>query len=158
MTPTQLALHQAHKARQMNFAIAAQRHLEQSRPKPATMPLRRYVEPTELISRRRTYETRKRTPDYMSISATILKMVAREFDMPVEDLTGPKRTKQYCIARFVAVGIMTEMTKISLPAMGRRLGGRDHTTIIHAQKQAAKLFSSEAFRNRVDQLKAEIAR
>lgn len=156
MTPTQLALHQAHKARQMKFALAAQRHIEQTRPKPV-MPLLRFVEPTELISRRRVYETKARLPDYMPLTWRIINLVAREFGMTVEDLTSAKRTKWYCIARFVAVGIMTEMTKTSLPAMGRRLGGRDHTTIIHAQKQAEKLFASEAFRNRVDQIKAEAA-
>ena len=32
----------------------------------------------------------------------------------------------------------------------------DHTTIIHAQKQAKKLFAAEAVRNRVDQIKAEV--
>ncbi len=153
MTPTQHALHQAHKARQMNFAIAAQRHIEKSRP-PA--PTRRIVEPSVLISVRRLYETKARLPDYVPIAVRVLKIVAREFDMHVDDLTGPKRTQEYCIARFVAVGILTEMTKMSLPAMGRRFGGRDHSTIIHAQKRAEKLFATEAFRNRVDQIKAEV--
>lgn len=153
MTPTQHALHQEHKARQMKFAVAAQRHIEKSRP-PA--PVRRIVESSALISVRRLYETKARLPDYVPIAMRVLKVVAREFDISVEDLIGPKRTQKYCIPRFVAVGVLTEITKMSLPAMGRRLGGRDHTTIIHAQKQAKKLFAAEAFRNRVDQIKAEV--
>lgn len=153
MTPTQHALHQAHKARQMNFAVAAQRHIEKSRP---LAPTRRIVEPSALISVRRLYETKARLPDYVPIAMRVLKVVAREFDISVEDLIGPKRTQKYCVPRFVAVGVLTEITKMSLPAMGRRLGGRDHTTIIHAQKRAEKLFATEAFRNRVDQIKSEV--
>lgn len=106
---------------------------------------------------RRMYETKKRLPNYMPLATRVLKSIADEFGMTVEELTGAKRTKQKCIARFVVVGILTEMTQMSLPAMGRRLGGRDHTTILHAQRQAKKLFSEEAFRNRVDQIKAELS-
>lgn len=154
MTPLQAEFHRAHLARQARMAAAADRYawnararLEQTTPMtvPAKLPIRR------------VYETKKRLPNYMPFATRVLKTIADEFGMTLEELTGAKRTKQKCLARFVVVGILTEMTQMSLPAMGRRLGGRDHTTILHAQRQAKKLFSEEAFRNRVDQIKAELS-
>lgn len=154
MTPLQAELHQAHKARQARMAAAAERHAWNTRARleqamPAVISIKLPV--------RRVYETKKRLPNYMPLATRVLKSVADEFDMTVEELIGQRRTNRYCIARFVVVGILTEMTQMSLPAMGRRLGGRDHTTILHAQRQAKKLFSTEAFRNRIDQIKSEIA-
>ncbi len=156
MTPLQAELHQAHKARQARMAEAAARHAWNA--KARSEPVN--IEATAITQThfRRMYETKKRLPNYMPLATRVLKCVADDFGMTVEELTGAKRTKQKCIARFVVVGILTEMTQMSLPAMGRRLGGRDHTTILHAQRQAKKLFAEEAFRNRVDQIKSELAR
>lgn len=152
MTPTQIALHEAHKARQLRFAIAADRQKwnEQAR---ADAVITARLE-TIHHERRRLYETRKRYMDATPIVPRILAAVAAEFGLSVADLTGPLRKAVHCNARFVAVGLLVEMTRISLPAIGRHLGNRDHTTILHAREQAKKLFASEAFRNRVDQIKA----
>lgn len=154
MTPLQAELHQAHKARQARMAAAAERHAWNAKA--------RFVQATPVavpakLPIRRVYETKKRLPNYMPLATRVLKSVSEEFGMTVEELIGQRRTNRYCIARFVVVGILSEMTQMSLPAMGRRLGGRDHTTILHAQRQAKKLFATEAFRNRVDQIKSEIA-
>lgn len=156
MTPLQTALHQAHLARQARMAAAAERHAWNSRARLERASAPADIAPIKLPVRR-VYETKKRLPNYMPLATRVLKTVAAEFGMTVEELIGQRRTNRYCIARFVVVGILTEMTQMSLPAMGRRLGNRDHTTILHAQRQAKKLFSTEAFRNRVDQIKSEIA-
>jgi hypothetical protein len=104
--------------------------------------------------RRREYETAKTPSAFMPLSQRILRAVADEFDMNVHDMTSSLRGQKYVQARFVVVGILLEMTQMSMPAIGRRLGGRDHTTMIHARNKARILFAEEAFRNRVDQIKA----
>ena len=106
---------------------------------------------------RREYETPKRVGHFSTITSRILNAVADEFGITVTDVTGSKRTDVNCMARFVAVGLMVEMTHLSFPAIGKRLGGRDHTTILHARNRAVELFANEAFRNRVDQIKSELA-
>lgn len=156
MTPLQAEFHRAHLARQARMAAAAERHAWNSRARMERVSVPADIVPAKLPIRR-VYETKKRLPNYMPLATRVLKTVADEFGMTVEELIGQRRTNHYCIARFVVVGILTEMTQMSLPAMGRRLGGRDHTTILHAQRQAEKLFATEAFRNRVDQIKAELA-
>lgn len=61
----------------------------------------------------------------------ILSAVAVEFDTSVAVLTSPDRHKNIAEIRFIAMWVMREITGMSLPAIGKRLGGRDHTTIIH---------------------------
>ncbi len=153
MTPLQAELHQAHKARLARMAAAAERHAWNTKARPEAVNVE-VILPKMAI--RRAYETKKRLPNYMPLATRVLKTVADEFGITVDDLTGPTRTDRYCVARFVAVGILIETTQMSLPAIGRRLGGRDHTTILHARRKANALFSTEAFRNRIDQIKAEV--
>lgn len=150
MTPTQLALHEAHKARLIRM----------SGPRPAPVFLSSFIKPPMPAPRpsspRLPYETKRRFPANMPIARKILKAVATEFDVTIDDLTGKSRKDYICHARFFAVGLFLEITPFSLPAIGRHLGGRDHTTIISARAQAKKLFAQEAVRNRVDQIKQEL--
>jgi chromosomal replication initiation ATPase DnaA len=60
---------------------------------------------------------------------------------------------KYCIPRYVAIGLMLQLTPMSLPAIGRRLAGRDHTTIVNGRNRLAVLLEGEAFRNRFEQIK-----
>lgn len=106
--------------------------------------------------RRREYETAKTPSAFMPLSQRILRAVADEFELNVRDMTSGLRKQCYVDARFVVVGMLLEMTDMSLPAIGRRLGGRDHTTMIHARKKAEAMFAEEAFRNRVDQIKQAV--
>lgn len=106
--------------------------------------------------RRREYETAKTPSVFMPLSQRILRAVADEFGLNAREMTSGIREQRFVDARFVAVGILLEMTEMSLPAIGRRMGGRDHTTMIHARKKAEALFAEEAFRNRVDQIKAAV--
>jgi len=79
--------------------------------------------------------------------------VARWFNLNVEDLRGPSRSKDVVIARQVAMYLMRQLTDWSLPAIGRAFGGRDHTTVLHACKCiAAKIAIDNAFSNLVDDL------
>jgi chromosomal replication initiator protein len=58
--------------------------------------------------------------------------VAKFFNVKVQDLKGPRRTKQVVMPRQIAMFLSRRHTGLSLPEIGKRFGGRDHTTVIHA--------------------------
>lgn len=158
MTPSQLAFHEAHKARQARMAKAAARYEWNKK----AAQDRLAAPKADVISRerqrqRRDYETTRRKMQYQTLAQRVIGAVAREFNLKPADITGPVRRQHICTARFVAIGLLMEMTNMSLPAVGRRFGGRDHTSILHARKKAQQLFADESFRDRVDRIKAEIA-
>ena len=68
-------------------------------------------------------------------STTIIGQTAQYFDFSIEDLCGPSRSRQLVNARQIAMYLCRELTELSLPAIGREFGGRDHTTVMHAQKK-----------------------
>jgi chromosomal replication initiation ATPase DnaA len=81
--------------------------------------------------------------------------------MSIEDIVGNSgRSSRRCFAevRFVAIGLAIDLTLMSLPTIGRWLGGRDHSSIINGRKRFLAMMEDESFRNRFDELKAEIGR
>jgi chromosomal replication initiator protein len=62
----------------------------------------------------------------------LLDTVATYFDLPVADLLGKCREKRLAFPRQIIMYLMREELKSSYPAIGKTLGGRDHTTAIHA--------------------------
>jgi chromosomal replication initiator protein len=58
--------------------------------------------------------------------------VARQFGVHVNDLRSNRRTQDISYARQVAMYLARELTEASLPQIGERFGGRDHTTVIYA--------------------------
>lgn len=141
------------KARRQRFAEAAAR----INPKPA-LPMRAVLQAPPMPPKRREYTPRGgEAPITVPIISRIKRAVADEFEMDVEELLCKRRLIDNCIPRYVAIGLMLDVTKMSLPAIGRQLGGRDHTTIINGRNRISKLLESEAFRNRYEQIKAELA-
>lgn len=65
----------------------------------------------------------------------ILRAVAIAHGLTVRDLTGPRRHKNLVRARHHAMWEIKQNTGLSLPQIGRLLGGRDHTTVIHGLRQ-----------------------
>ncbi len=61
----------------------------------------------------------------------ILNAVATHYRVPVTDLIGPKRDRTIVRPRQIAMHMMREETQLSLPEIGRILGGRDHTTVMY---------------------------
>ncbi len=59
-------------------------------------------------------------------------IVAKVYGVPVSDLTSQRRTKNVVQPRQVAMYLCRVHTSQSLPEIGRRFGGRDHTTVLHA--------------------------
>ncbi len=65
-------------------------------------------------------------------SKKILSVVAQYYDVKLEELTGISRKKNLVVPRQMAMYLMREEIKASFPTIGQELGGRDHTTAMHA--------------------------
>lgn len=80
---------------------------------------------------------------------TIKKRVAQHFDISIEELTGTRRHISVARPRQIAMYFCKKFTKRSYPDIAARMGGRDHTTVMHAVKRIEELagmdpkFSSE---------------
>ncbi len=68
----------------------------------------------------------------------ILKAVADFFSIPLADLTKRSRKKEVVNPRQIAMYLLREETKLSFPEIGQKLGGRDHSTVIHACEKIKK--------------------
>lgn len=64
----------------------------------------------------------------------ILEEVAAEYGLTISDLTGPCRERHIAWPRQKAMYRARKETMLSMPAIGHRLGGRDHTTILHGAR------------------------
>ncbi len=69
----------------------------------------------------------------------ILETVSVYFDVPVSDLIGSCRRKEMVNPRQIIMYLMREEIKASYPSIGQELGGRDHTTAIHACNKISEL-------------------
>ena len=77
--------------------------------------------------------------------------VAKFFNVKVQDLKGPRRTKQIVMPRQIAMFLSRRHTGLSLPEIGKRFGGRDHTTVIHAiRKVEGQLGKDPSFSKKLD--------
>jgi chromosomal replication initiator protein len=66
---------------------------------------------------------------------TIMAVVADFFGVSMEELCGPGKTKALAQTRQIAMYLCRELTDLSLPRIGQTFGGRDHTTVMHADKK-----------------------
>ncbi|WP_037363525.1 chromosomal replication initiator protein DnaA [Amycolatopsis orientalis] len=69
---------------------------------------------------------------------TIMGVTAEFFDVTLDELCGPGKTKALATARQIAMYLCRELTEMSLPKIGQTFGGRDHTTVMHADKKIRK--------------------
>ena len=69
----------------------------------------------------------------------IQKTVADYFKIRMSDMHSKKRSRAVARPRQVAMALAKELTQLSLPEIGSNFGGRDHTTVLHACRQIAKL-------------------
>ena len=67
--------------------------------------------------------------------ATIMAATAEYFGLSMEDLCGSSRSRVLVTARQIAMYLCRELTDLSLPKIGQMFGGRDHTTVIHADRK-----------------------
>jgi chromosomal replication initiator protein len=74
----------------------------------------------------------------------ILRKVAEHYNVRLSDLVGPKRMRAIARPRQVAMFLSKSLTTRSLPDIGRRFGGRDHTTIMHGIRKIEELRASDS--------------
>jgi chromosomal replication initiator protein len=67
--------------------------------------------------------------------ATIMAATAEYYSLTMEDLCGSSRSRVLVTARQIAMYLCRELTDLSLPKIGQMFGGRDHTTVIHADRK-----------------------
>ena len=85
--------------------------------------------------------TGSETPD-VSV-ATIMAQTADYFALTIEDLCGPSRARGLAHARQVAMYLCRNLTQLSLPKIGQAFGGRDHTTVMHANRKVRETMTSD---------------
>ncbi len=84
----------------------------------------------------------------------IQKRVAEHFNIKLADMQSPRRARSVARPRQIAMFLAKQLTTRSLPEIGRKFGGRDHTTVMHAVKKVEELSAADlGFAEDVDLLK-----
>ncbi|WP_432627959.1 chromosomal replication initiator protein DnaA [Brotaphodocola sp.] len=87
----------------------------------------------------------------------ILQVVADHFDLTPQEIISQKRNKEIVYPRQIAMYLCRNMTAIPLQVIGKVLGGRDHTTILHGIEKITKdLPNNQSLQNTIDILKKKI--
>ncbi|MFM8922143.1 MAG: chromosomal replication initiator protein DnaA [Candidatus Nanopelagicaceae bacterium] len=90
-------------------------------------------------------------------AATIMAQTAAYFSLTVEDLCGTSRSRVLVNARQIAMYLCRELTELSLPKIGQTFGGRDHTTVMHADRKIRELMAERrSIYNQVNELTSRI--
>jgi chromosomal replication initiator protein len=74
-------------------------------------------------------------------AATIMAQTSAYFGQSMEELCGSSRSRVLVNARQIAMYLCRELTDLSLPKIGQQFGGRDHTTVMHADKKIRQLMA-----------------
>ncbi|MEW2356092.1 chromosomal replication initiator protein DnaA [Spirillospora sp. NPDC029432] len=90
-------------------------------------------------------------------AAMIMAQTVEYFGTTIEDLCGPSRSRMLVTARQIAMYLCRELTELSLPKIGQQFGGRDHTTVMHAERKIRSLMAERrAIYNQVTELTGRI--
>ena len=74
-------------------------------------------------------------------AAAIMAITAEYFSVSIEELCGASRSRVLVTARQIAMYLCRELTDLSLPKIGQQFGGRDHTTVMHADRKIRNLMA-----------------
>lgn len=90
-------------------------------------------------------------------SKQLIQTVAAYFDIGIEDLLGKSREKRLAFPRQIIMFIMREEMKTSYPSIGTQLGGRDHTTAMHAyEKISGQVAHDEKLQHDIELIKQRL--
>ncbi|MDX1974245.1 MAG: chromosomal replication initiator protein DnaA [Rickettsiales bacterium] len=113
--------------------------------------LNRVIAHATLVGRPITLETTQevlhdllRANDRRLTIEDIQKQVATHFSIKVSDMHSARRSRSVARPRQVAMFLAKRLTSKSLPEIGRRFGGKDHTTVMHAVKRVEELMASDS--------------
>jgi chromosomal replication initiator protein len=88
---------------------------------------------------------------------TIMAQTAAYFSLTIDDLCGTSRSRALVNARQIAMYLCRELTELSLPKIGQTFGGRDHTTVMHADRKIRELMAERrSIYNQVNELTTRI--
>jgi chromosomal replication initiator protein len=92
------------------------------------------------------------------ITATlVIGQTAMYFGLTIEDICGSSRSRVLVTARQIAMYLCRELTDLSLPKIGQAFGGRDHTTVMHANRKIRELMAERrSIYNQVTELTSRI--
>ncbi len=74
-------------------------------------------------------------------ASTIMASTASYFSLSIDDLCGTSRSRVLVNARQIAMYLCRELTDLSLPKIGQTFGGRDHTTVMHADRKVRQMMA-----------------
>jgi hypothetical protein len=84
----------------------------------------------------------------------ILKVISRHYGVPKTDLLSERRHRSVVWPRQIGMYLAKQLTSRSLPEIGRRFGGRDHTTVLHAIRKIESHLAADArLQTELDELK-----
>ena len=113
--------------------------------------LKRLVAHSQLVGRPITLENTQdvlhdllRANDRRVTIEEIQKKVAEHFNTRLSDMSSPRRARAVARPRQVAMYLAKQLTSRSLPEIGRKFGGRDHTTVMHAVSRIESLINSDS--------------
>lgn len=95
-------------------------------------------------------------PKHIS-SKQIIERVARHYQVPMEDILGPKRDKDIVVPRQIAMYMLRNELHLSFPKIARELGRKDHTTAIHSIEKIEKELQADAdIRSAINSIKGKL--
>lgn len=95
---------------------------------------------------------REITPEY------IIQIVCDHFQITPLDIASQKRNRDIVLPRQIAMYLCRDMTAVPLQTIGKSLGGRDHTTVLHgADKISNEIVKNDSLRNTIEILKKKIS-
>ena len=96
-------------------------------------------------------QTKEITPSY------IIEVVAEHFNINPEDITSKKRNSEFVLPRQICMYLCREMTDTSLVNIGKLLGKKDHTTVLHGvNKIGEEITTNKELANKIDIIKKKI--
>lgn len=160
MTSFEMRLHAEHKARLARFSAAAVQHntipfVEPPPPRPTATS----IPPLPSISNEQIKEAHLMFErQWVNQVEIIQRAVLSKFPgITMADMKSQSRSARYFIPRHIAMYLCKEMTNKSLPDIGRRFGGRDHTTVLNAiNRITARLLDDEEFAQFVNRIRETI--
>ncbi len=88
----------------------------------------------------------------------VIKQISREMKVSERQILGKSRIQEVALARQVVMFLGRELTDLSLLSIGQHIGGRDHTTVIHACRQVEKRMKNDPeFTKRIQKLRDELS-
>ena len=101
-------------------------------------------------------QVHKTRPKHLS-AKQIIERTARHFQIPLEDMIGPKRDKDIVVPRQVAMYMLHEELRLSYPKIARELGRKDHTTAMHSVRKITQESQVDAsLRNAIAEIKEHL--